>query len=98
MPELPEVETLRRGVSAALPGRRIMSVHILDHKVVTGSPEVTGHDVTGHRISSVDRRGKVLILSLDGSGSLLIHPKMTGQLIVTVTGATVFAGGHPAPA
>jgi formamidopyrimidine-DNA glycosylase len=97
MPELPEVETLRRDLNAALLGRRILSVHILDHKLLTGSPEITGHGVTGHRIGRIGRRGKVLILSLDGSGSLLIHPKMTGQLIVTVAGATVIAGGHPTP-
>jgi len=95
VPGLPEVETLRRGLSAALPGRRIVSVHVLDHKVATGSPEITGPDVTGHHIDRAGRRGKVLILWLEGSGSLLVHPKMTGQLIVTVAGATVVAGGHP---
>lgn len=97
MPELPEVETLRRSLAAVLPGRRILSVRILDHKAVAGSPEITGNGVTGHRIGTVWRRGKVLILPLDGSASLLIHPKMTGQVIVTVAGATVVAGGHPTP-
>jgi hypothetical protein len=97
VPGLPEVETLRRGLSAALPGRRIVSVHVLDHKVASGSPEITGPNVTGHHIDRAGRRGKVLILWLEGSGSLLVHPKMTGQLIVTVAGATVVAGGHPTP-
>ncbi|HLI38718.1 MAG TPA: bifunctional DNA-formamidopyrimidine glycosylase/DNA-(apurinic or apyrimidinic site) lyase [Streptosporangiaceae bacterium] len=97
MPELPEVETLRRDLAAVLPGRRILSVQVLDAKVVTGSPEITGPCVTGHRIGRVSRRGKVLVVLLDGSGSLLVHPKMTGQLIVTVAGATVVAGGHPTP-
>ena len=97
MPGLPEVETLRRGLSAALPGLRIVSVHVLDHKVASGSPEITGPNVTGHHIDRAGRRGKVLILWLEGSGSLLVHPKMTGQLIVTVAGATVVAGGHPTP-
>lgn len=64
MPDLPEVETLRRGLSAVLPGWRIAAERVLDHKVVTGSPEITGGDVTGHR--RVGRRGKVLILSLGG--------------------------------
>jgi formamidopyrimidine-DNA glycosylase len=41
VPELPEVETLRRDLSAILPGRRIVSVRVLDHKVATGSPEIT---------------------------------------------------------
>jgi formamidopyrimidine-DNA glycosylase len=96
-PELPEVETLRRGLSAVLPGRCVVAVQILDPKAVAGSPEFTGRNVTGHRIGRIGRRGKVLILWLDGSGSLLVHPKMTGQLIVTVAGATVVAGGHPTP-
>ena len=65
MPGLPEVETLRRGLSAALPGRRIVSVHVLDHKVASGSPEITGPDVTGHHIDRAGRRGKVLILWLE---------------------------------
>lgn len=72
-------------------------MHILDAKVAAGSPEIAGCRVTGHRITRTGRRGKVLILPLDGSDSLLIHPKMTGQLIVTVAGATVIAGGHPTP-
>ncbi|MGH3409354.1 MAG: Fpg/Nei family DNA glycosylase, partial [Streptosporangiaceae bacterium] len=97
MPELPEVETLRRGLAAVLPGRRIVSVQVLDGKAVAGSPEIAGPRVTGHRIGRVGRRGKVLIVPLDGSGSLLVHPKMTGQLVVTVAGATVTAGGHPTP-
>ncbi len=97
MPELPEVETLRRGLATVLPGRRILSVQVLDGKAVAGSPEITGPCVTGHRIGQPDRRGKVLIVPLDGSGSLLVHPKMTGQLVVTVAGETVTAGGHPTP-
>jgi formamidopyrimidine-DNA glycosylase len=97
MPELPEVETLRGGLSAGITGRRITSAHILDHKIVAFPQETFDHRVAGHRIDRVGRRGKVLILSLHGSGTLLIHPKMTGQLVLTVAGATVFAGGHPTP-
>lgn len=95
MPELPEVETLRRGLATVLPGRRVVAVQVLDVKITAGSPEITGPCVTGHSIGRPGRRGKVLIFPLAGSGSLLVHPKMTGQLIVTVAGATVVAGGHP---
>jgi formamidopyrimidine-DNA glycosylase len=97
VPELPEVETLRRGLATVLPGRCVLCVQILDGKVTAGSPDITGPCVVGHRIGRVSRRGKVLIVPLDGSGSLLVHPKMTGQLIVTVAGATKVAGGHPTP-
>ena len=97
MPELPEVETLRRGLSAAITGRRILSVCILDRKIFPEPDEITGSGAAGYRVGRVGRRGKVVILFLDGSGSLLIHPKMTGQLVLTAAGATVLAGGHPTP-
>jgi formamidopyrimidine-DNA glycosylase len=97
MPELPEVETLRRGLSAVITGRRILSVCILDRKIFPEPDEITGSGAAGYRVGRVGRRGKVVILFLDGSGSLLIHPKMTGQLVLTAAGATVLAGGHPTP-
>lgn len=97
MPELPEVETLRRGLSTALTGRSIMSMDVLDGRIFAGPLDVIEREITGHQISRVARRGKVLILFLQDSGSLLIHPRMTGQLVVTVDGVTVLAGGHPTP-
>ncbi|HEU5388998.1 MAG TPA: bifunctional DNA-formamidopyrimidine glycosylase/DNA-(apurinic or apyrimidinic site) lyase [Streptosporangiaceae bacterium] len=105
MPELPEVETLRRGLAARITGMHITAVEIGDLKIFGGSDDAIKHDVSGHQISRVARRGKVLILYLREpgggaaeSGSLLIHPKMTGQLVLTCDGAIVFAGGHPTPA
>ena len=97
MPELPEVETLRRYLGTAITGRSVISVDILDSRIFAAPREVIEDEVAGHRIDRVARRGKVLILFLQGSGSLLIHPRMTGQLVVTVAGVTVLAGGHPTP-
>lgn len=104
MPELPEVETLRRGLAARITGMRITAAEIGDRKIFGGPEDAIRHDVVGHQISRVARRGKVLILFLresvivaGESGSLLIHPKMTGQLVLTSGGVTVFAGGHPTP-
>ncbi|MHB1595505.1 MAG: bifunctional DNA-formamidopyrimidine glycosylase/DNA-(apurinic or apyrimidinic site) lyase [Streptosporangiaceae bacterium] len=104
MPELPEVETLRRGLAAHITGMRVTAVEIGDRKAFDGPEDAIRHDVEGHRISRVARRGKVLILFLrepgswaGDSSSLLIHPKMTGQLVLTSGSATVLAGGHPTP-
>jgi formamidopyrimidine-DNA glycosylase len=103
-PELPEVETLRRGLADRITGMHITAAEILDRKIFDGPDDAMKHDVVDHQISRVTRRGKVLILFLRDpghsareSGSLLIHPKMTGQLVLTSCGATVFAGGHPTP-
>ena len=97
MPELPEVETLRRYLGTAITGRSVVSVDVLDERIFAAPREVIEDEVAGHRIDRVARRGKVLILFLQESGSLLIHPRMTGQLVVTVAGVTVLAGGHPTP-
>ena len=102
MPELPEVETLRRGLAARITGMHITAAEVSDRKISGGPGDAMKQDVVDHQISRVARRGKVLILFLrepgsgaGESGSLLIHPKMTGQLVLTSDGATVFAGGHP---
>lgn len=97
MPELPEVETLRQYLSTAITGRSVVSVDVLDGRIFAAPGAVIDDEVAGHRIDRVARRGKVLILFLQDSGSLLIHPRMTGQLVVTVAGVTVLAGGHPTP-
>lgn len=86
MPELPEVETLRRYLSTAVTGRSIVSVDELDSRILAAPRAVIDDEVAGHRIGRVARRGKVLILFLQDSSSLLIHPRMTGQLVVTVGG------------
>lgn len=104
VPELPEVETLRRGLAAYVTGLRITAAEISDRRILDAPDDALQRDVVGHEISRVFRRGKVLVMFLrepgsgaGESGSLLIHPKMTGQLVLTSGGATVLAGGHPTP-
>lgn len=97
VPELPEVETIRRGLAELLPGRRVRSVEVLDPKVVIDPDEVIARAVR-HRVSTVDRRGKIVAIGFGRSGTILAHPKMTGQVVVTSRGRTVFVGGHPSPA
>lgn len=97
MPELPEVETLRRGLDATVLGKRIESVAVLWRPSFDVARARIDAIVTGHRVTAIRRRGKVLLLGLDDEQHLLVHPKMTGQLVVAEHGTTVFAGGHPSP-
>ncbi len=107
MPELPEVETIRRGLADALPGKRITELDVRLPKVyqVTGGPAPAGHNVkevpervVGAAVTDVRRRGKLLMIGLSSGSHLLIHLKMTGQLIFRERSKVVIAGGHPVPA
>lgn len=95
VPELPEVETLRRGLEATVLGRRIESVTVLWRPSFDVAQARIDALVPEHHITAVRRRGKVVLLDLDDAQHLLVHPKMTGQLVVVEHGTTVFAGGHP---
>ncbi|KYZ77378.1 formamidopyrimidine-DNA glycosylase [Anaerosporomusa subterranea] len=80
MPELPEVETVRRGL-IGLAGRRIESIDIqLPRLIKWPTPSEFADLVTGKRILSIDRRGKYLLLQLEGDLALVIHLRMTGRL------------------
>ncbi len=77
MPELPEVETIKLYLEKAIVGQKIASVEILSKKQFLGNPK----GLIGRKIKSLDRRAKYLIINLDNDKSLLIHLKLTGQLI-----------------
>ncbi len=86
MPELPEVETLRRGLERHLTGRTLGEVQVSVPKMLKGTitdPEVFGERLRGVRVESVGRRGKHLIISLHSGYYLLFHMNMRGQLLVT---------------
>lgn len=93
MPELPEVETIRRDLAALLKSRVVSSVQIADERVLqgflpSGAPrrQVNAHGfsktLTGGRFTNVLRRGKYLIFEMEEGPSLLSHLRMTGQWIV----------------
>ena len=69
VPELPEVETLRRGLAARITGMHITAADIGDRKIFDGPDDAIEQDIEGHQISRIARRGKVLILFLCESGS-----------------------------
>jgi formamidopyrimidine-DNA glycosylase len=81
VPELPEVETIRRQLASSLPGRRVEHLDASWAKTLVGrTMPVEG--AGGLTISGVFRRGKVLVLSLDEGVAILIHLRMTGQLLL----------------
>lgn len=79
MPELPEVETVRRDLEQQVLGARVSGVEVLRAKMVLGDPEGL-QALVGQTLEEVRRRGKVLILRFSGGCTLLVHFRMTGQL------------------
>ena len=77
MPELPEVETIRRGLEHYLVGHKIVDVEIRVPKLFEGNPK----DVIDGKVKKVRRFGKGLVIDLSNGYSLAIHIKLTGQLI-----------------
>jgi formamidopyrimidine-DNA glycosylase len=94
VPELPEVELVRRGLESTVLGRRVEGVEVRSPTAWTGPGELAAA-ICGGRLTAITRRGKVLILDLDGGTHLLVHPMMTGQFVLTERGYTLFTGGHP---
>ena len=98
MPELPEVETIKRGLERTIVGKKIVGFEDRDKKVV----QIKKSDVVGAKIKKIDRRAKIIIIYLDNDQNLMFHMKMTGQLIWEQNcGESDFylrnrkGGGHP---
>ena len=82
MPELPEVESVRRAIAPALEGRRLEHVEIDDVRLTRPEdPLLVAAELTGERVDHVDRRGKYLIVRFASGRALLIHLRMTGSLL-----------------
>lgn len=82
MPELPEVETVRRGLAELLPGRVVARTVVFDSpKSFPNAPADVEQFLHGARVMAVRRRAKVLMIDLDTRYSLVVHLKMTGQLV-----------------
>ncbi|MDO8619611.1 MAG: bifunctional DNA-formamidopyrimidine glycosylase/DNA-(apurinic or apyrimidinic site) lyase [Candidatus Daviesbacteria bacterium] len=91
MPELPEVETIRVGLSKKIVGLKIQEIEAISPKSFLGNPQ----NVSGQKVLKVWRRAKVLGVDLTGNITLLFHLKMSGQLVYD--GGGRFVGGHPTP-
>lgn len=94
MPELPEVETVRRGLADRIIGKRIIrEVHDTEKGFPNAPIDVEQFLLQSH-VTAVRRRAKVLMIDLSTGYSLLIHLKMTGQLVF-VDASDRFGAGHP---
>ena len=87
MPELPEVETIRRQLAPALEGRTLAHLEVLDPRWCDpAQPEALADAVDGRLIESLGRRGKYLVVSLEGDVHLVMHLRMTGNLLLVSFG------------
>lgn len=81
MPELPEVETILRGIAPHVAGRRVAAMHIHEHRLRWPVPATVARSVAGQRITGARRRAKYLLIDLE-RGSLILHLGMSGSLRV----------------
>ena len=80
VPELPEVETIRAQLAPRLEGQRLAAVEVLDQRLTRPlDPREVAAELQGERVTAVERRGKYLVLHLEGGGALLVHLRMTGS-------------------
>jgi formamidopyrimidine-DNA glycosylase len=83
MPELPEVETVVRQLEPEVEGHRIARLEVLDPRWSRPlPPEQLGAEVSGSTIEQLGRRGKYILMGLDGGRTLVMHLRMTGNLIL----------------
>jgi formamidopyrimidine-DNA glycosylase len=96
MPELPEVETVRRGLERALTGRRIVTVTARRKDLRFPLPRRFARRLEGRRIEAVARRAKYLLCHLDDGAVLIVHLGMTGRFTVVAPGGRVSGLGEEA--
>lgn len=91
MPELPEVETIRRGLTDFIVKQKIKDVEIFCEKSFIGPKEL----VVGQEIVGIRRRGKALLIDLTRGITMMIHLRMTGQMVYQPKVGERYAAGHP---
>lgn len=87
MPELPEVETVRRGIESRVVGRKILNVEVgRERSVRRVGRDAVIHGMTGATLVNARRRGKYLLSDLDTGDALMIHLRMSGRVLVEPQG------------
>lgn len=94
MPELPEVETVRSGLARLLPGRVVSSASHDNDKSFPNAPADVQQFLIGAKVTDVRRRAKLLMIDLTSDYTLIVHLKMTGQLVFE-SNSEHFGAGHP---
>ena len=92
MPELPEVETVRRGLALRISGRRIVRAELRRADLRRPFPPALGERLDGALIGALGRRGKYILIELDTDGLLLLHLGMSGR--ITTSSAALPAAPH----
>lgn len=99
MPELPEIETIVEGAKKRLIGKKIKRVEIRVPKIVNFLVEEFKKGSIGAEIKNIRRFAKIIVIDLSNGNSILIHLKLTGQLVFAGPGKTgqieIEKGGHP---
>jgi formamidopyrimidine-DNA glycosylase len=98
LPELPEVETVRRGLMPVMEGRRIEAAEVRRPDLRWPFPPGMAGRLTGRRVERLRRRSKYILADLDSGESLLIHLGMSGRMLVSGAMLGEFHHDHPAPA
>lgn len=93
MPELPEVETTRRGIAPHLVGRSVTRVVVRDHRLRWPVPRTLGEHLVGQRLEAVERRAKYLLLRFP-NGTVLLHLGMSGSLRIVSASAPADVHDH----
>ncbi|MDQ5957305.1 MAG: Formamidopyrimidine-DNA glycosylase [Patescibacteria group bacterium] len=105
MPELPEVESIRLGLKKVLVGQNVLEVNVNEGKIVSSNSNIRvsndkkitefKSNIKNKSIISVERRAKNIIIKLNDLSVILIHLKMTGQLVYEDSKKNKIIGGHP---
>ena len=82
MPELPEVETVRRGLEPALEGATLQKVEVRRPDLRWPFPENMAERLTGARVLGLRRRSKYLLIDLDRAETLIVHLGMSGRMLI----------------
>ena len=98
MPELPEVETVRRGLLPVLEGKVIQQAEVNRPDLRWPFPEGMADRLTGRRINALRRRSKYILADLDSEETLIIHLGMSGRMLISGAEVGGFYYDHPAPA
>ena len=97
MPELPEVETVRRGLAPVMEGVRIARAQVNRPDLRWPFPPAMAERLTGRRVERLRRRSKYILADLDGGETLLIHLGMSGRILVSGDPLGRVVHDHPAP-
>jgi formamidopyrimidine-DNA glycosylase len=97
MPELPEVETVRRGLLPVLEGQRIARAEVNRPDLRWPLPDRMADRLTGRQVTALRRRSKYILADLDSGETLLVHLGMSGRMLVSGARIGDFYHDHPAP-